>query len=170
MADSSVAITAGTGTPIDTRTETTNGQHRQVVVLGDPANNAGVCPVDPVAGATVNAVPHTSGGCSTHHRVAAATTNAVNIKASAGQIYHISITSAAAYMIYVKFHNTAIAPTPGVGVVRTVGVQAGQTRDVSLPRGSAFPTGIGMSIVKGLADADTTAVALNDCVVDVDYK
>lgn len=36
MADSSVAITAGTGTNIDTRTQS-GGDHRQVVVLGDAA-------------------------------------------------------------------------------------------------------------------------------------
>lgn len=36
MADSNVEITEGSGTNIDTRTET-NGQHRQVVVLGDPS-------------------------------------------------------------------------------------------------------------------------------------
>jgi hypothetical protein len=35
MADSSVAITAGAGTSIDTRTNP-DGEHRQVVVLGDP--------------------------------------------------------------------------------------------------------------------------------------
>lgn len=50
MADSSIDITAGTGTSIDTRTEASNGQHRQVVVLGDPSVNAGVAPVDGVLG------------------------------------------------------------------------------------------------------------------------
>jgi hypothetical protein len=54
MADSAVAITAGSGTDIDTRTEATNGQHRQVVVLGDPATNAGVAPVDVTAGLKVD--------------------------------------------------------------------------------------------------------------------
>lgn len=54
MADSSVAITAGTGTAIDTRTESTNGQHRQVVVIGDPATNAGVAPVDATSGLSVS--------------------------------------------------------------------------------------------------------------------
>lgn len=41
MADTAVAITAGSGTNIDTRTEATNGNHRQVVVIGDPSTNAG---------------------------------------------------------------------------------------------------------------------------------
>jgi hypothetical protein len=54
MADTAVAITAGTGTNIDTRTEGTNGNHRQVVVLGDPATNAGVAPVDVTSGLKVN--------------------------------------------------------------------------------------------------------------------
>jgi len=54
MADSNVDITQGSGTSIDTRTESTNGNHRQVVVLGDPATNAGVAPVDATAGLKVD--------------------------------------------------------------------------------------------------------------------
>lgn len=54
MADSSVPVTAGTGTSIDTRTEATDGHHRQVVVLGDPSVTAGVAPVDATAGVKVN--------------------------------------------------------------------------------------------------------------------
>ena len=54
MADSSVAITAGSGTSVDTRTEATNGNHRQVVVLGDPSTNAGVAAVDATAGLKVD--------------------------------------------------------------------------------------------------------------------
>lgn len=55
MADSSVAITAGSGTQVDTRTEGTNSNHRQVVVIGDPATNAGVAPVDATNGLKVDA-------------------------------------------------------------------------------------------------------------------
>lgn len=72
MADSAIAISAGSGTNVDTRTETTNGNHRQVVVLGDPATNDGIAPVDATAGLTVNlgtnndvtlaTLPDTSGG------------------------------------------------------------------------------------------------------------
>lgn len=54
MADTSVAVTAGSGTNIDTRTESTNGNHRQVVVLGDPSTNAGVAPVDATSGLKVD--------------------------------------------------------------------------------------------------------------------
>jgi hypothetical protein len=54
MADSAIAITAGTGTNVDTRTEGTSGNHRQVIVIGDPATNAGVAPVDVTAGLKVD--------------------------------------------------------------------------------------------------------------------
>ncbi len=54
MADTAVAITAGVGTNIDTRTESTNSNHRQVIVIGDPSTNAGVAPVDATGGLTVS--------------------------------------------------------------------------------------------------------------------
>jgi len=54
MADSSISITAGLGTDVDTRTESTNNQHRQVIVIGDPSTNAGVAPVDATAGVKVD--------------------------------------------------------------------------------------------------------------------
>jgi hypothetical protein len=53
LADTAIAITAGSGTNVDTRTEGTNGNHRQVVVIGDPATNAGVAPVDVTNGLSV---------------------------------------------------------------------------------------------------------------------
>jgi len=45
MADSSVAITSGAGTSIDTRTESTNSNHRQVMVVGDPVVNDSIAVV-----------------------------------------------------------------------------------------------------------------------------
>lgn len=46
MADSSVAVTPGSGAPMDTRTESTNSNHRQVICVGDPDDNDGLAPVD----------------------------------------------------------------------------------------------------------------------------
>jgi len=54
MADSDVQITEGSGIAIDTRTESTNGNHRQVVVIGDPSANTGIAPVDATAGLKVD--------------------------------------------------------------------------------------------------------------------
>lgn len=39
MADSNISITAGAGTNVDTRTESTNSHHRQVIVVGDESIN-----------------------------------------------------------------------------------------------------------------------------------
>jgi hypothetical protein len=54
MADSAINIDEGSEQAIDTRTEGTNGNHRQVVVLGDPAINNGVAPVDATNGLAVD--------------------------------------------------------------------------------------------------------------------
>jgi hypothetical protein len=110
------------------------------------------------------------GACSTAHLVAAATTNPTSVKASAGLLVGVRIFNLRATPIYVKFHNTAGAPVAGVGVVYTVAVQAGMSRDVLIPFGRYFSTGIAFTIVTGIADADANAVAANDCVVDVEYN
>ena len=65
MADTAIAITAGSGTNVDTRTEGTNGNHRQVIVVGDPATNAGVAPVDATTGLVVNIAPGIDKGSGT---------------------------------------------------------------------------------------------------------
>lgn len=55
MADTFIQLnTDGTGKKLDTRTEGTNSEHRQVFVLGDPATNAGVAPVDATKGLAVD--------------------------------------------------------------------------------------------------------------------
>lgn len=71
MADSAVAVTAGTGTNIDTRTEGTNSNHRQVIVIGDPATNAGVAPVDVTNGLAVQVIPALPAGTNAIGKLAA---------------------------------------------------------------------------------------------------
>lgn len=57
MADTAITITPGSGANVDTRTEATNGNHRQVIVIGDPSTNAGVAPVDVTNGLAVQIIP-----------------------------------------------------------------------------------------------------------------
>lgn len=71
MADSSVEITAGSGTFVDTRTEASNGHHRQVMVLGDPSTNAGVAPVDATNGLAVQIIPALPAGSNAIGKLAA---------------------------------------------------------------------------------------------------
>lgn len=112
-----------------------------------------------------------SGGSSYYHKVAAGSGDAASIKASAGQLYGVHVFNNAGYPVFVKFYDTASAPTVGTTtVVFVTGVQAGQARDVVIPAGLAFTSGIGIAIVKGIADSDATSVAASDCVVSVAYK
>lgn len=109
-------------------------------------------------------------GATIYHVVSAGSTNAANIKASAGRLVGWHIFNAADYPVYVKFHNTAGTPTAGASVVYAIGIQSGTASNFDDDDGIAFATGIGISIVKGIADADATAVLASDCVVNVNYK
>jgi hypothetical protein len=98
MADTAVQITAGSGTSIDTRTEATNGNHRQVVTLGDPSVNAGVAPVDATAGLKVdlgadNDVTVTSGTVSISGTVTVASHAVTNAGTFATQIDGAALTA-----------------------------------------------------------------------------
>jgi hypothetical protein len=109
-------------------------------------------------------------GASIYQAVAAASTNASNIKASAGRITGWSMYNNASYPVFVKFHNTASTPTAGSGVVYTIGIPPGKDANFDDDDGLNFATGIGISIVQGIALADTTALAASDCVVCIHFK
>jgi hypothetical protein len=108
-----------------------------------------------------------TGAASGTHLISAATTNPTVVKAGAGRLLGYVLANNAATMVYVKFHNQTTTPTAGTGVVRSVGIPAGRTITFSLEGGIAFSTGIGLTTVTGAADANNTAVALNDIVGDV---
>jgi hypothetical protein len=101
------------------------------------------------------------------HAVAASGPNATSIKAAPGVITSYEIFNRGQYAIFVKFHDTSAVPTPGAGVSRTIGVQAGESAEEVCF--FEFQAGIGMTIVRGIQDADATPIALDDCVVDVTY-
>lgn len=108
-----------------------------------------------------------TGAATIHHFVAAATTNALNIKASAGRVLGWQLANTTATWRYVKLHNTAGVPTAGAGVVQTIGVPPNGVAQGNIPAGLAFATGIGRTCVTGAADADATATAANDVVGDI---
>ncbi len=62
MSDTSLPVTPGSGVNVDGRTENGNGDFRQVIVIGDPSANAGVAPVDPVLGLSVQVTALPPGG------------------------------------------------------------------------------------------------------------
>jgi len=108
-----------------------------------------------------------AGGDLIHHMVSAATTNAANVKGSAGRLYGWSLSNNSASWRYVKLHNVNGVPTAGTGVVMTIGIPPGGSVTRDFARGVGFTTGIGRTIVTGAADADTTATGTAEVVGDL---
>jgi hypothetical protein len=108
-----------------------------------------------------------AGGTLIHHMVAAATTNAANVKNAAGRLYGWSLANTTATWQYVKLHNVNTAPTAGAAVAMTIGIPPNGRSDEVIPMGVGFTTGIGRTIVTGAADADATATTLNAVVGDL---
>jgi hypothetical protein len=105
-----------------------------------------------------------AGAASRSHTIAAASTNALNVKAAAGRVYGWHFANLTASWRYVKLHDSAATPTAGAGVYMTIPIPPNGQVSQSFPMGIAFATGIGRTIVTGAADADATAVAANDVV------
>lgn len=133
-------------------------------VSGTVTANAGsgTMNVTIVAGAT--------GGDSTFHLVSAASTNATNIKASAGKVTGWNIYNSNASARKVAFHNTAGTPTAGASIHSTVVVPGLAGTNVSFPDGIDFSSGIAITTVTDLTDAGNTAVGLNDLIINIYYK
>jgi hypothetical protein len=103
------------------------------------------------------------------HYVSTDGTNAVSVQGLPRVIRGYRVFNNANYPVYVKLHDTSGAPVPGSGVEYTIGVEAGREAS-AFPISLWFANGIGMTIVKGLADTDATPIAAADCVVDISYE
>lgn len=157
-----VLVTPGSGASI--ATDQIGSDHYQWIKLGWGPDDS-ITKVDSAVG---KGLPIQVGLMSTYHKIALATDNAASIKGAPAVLRGVHAFNKADYPIYIKLHNTAGAPVAGVGVVVTVGVQAGQRADVPFNR--AFSTGLGITVVKDLADAGTTAVAAGDSAIEVNYE
>ena len=106
MADSDIAITAGTGTKVDTRTVGAGtDEHRQVVVIGDPVTAANVVNVTASGGIeTIEDRPATA----TLANVSGSATN-VTLRASNALRLGLLLFNDSTASCYVKFGATASA-------------------------------------------------------------
>lgn len=86
-----------------------------------------------------------------------ASTNASSQKASAGNLFELSVSNPTATAIYVKLYNKASAPTVGTDVpVLTIPVAAGITVQPPLGNiGKRFTTGIAIAATAAAAATDT---------------
>lgn len=100
----------------------------------------------------------------------AATTNATSVKASSGVINHIAVGNNGASAAYLKIYNKASAPTVGTDVpIATLLIPAGSTIAPPIPAGIPCSTGIAYAITGAPADADTTAVLINQVTGFIGY-
>ena len=112
----------------------------------------------------------TTGGLSMHSITSAASTNATNVKASAGKLHGWVITNKAASNLWVKIYNTAGTPTAGSGtpVIRLmIPTGGGQTFNSDI--GITFGTGIGYTTVTTAPDSGSTSVAADDLQINLFY-
>lgn len=104
-----------------------------------------------------------TGAMSTAKIVAAATTNATSVKASAGRVFGWQLTNTTAAVKVVRLYNLAAAPTVGTSVpVYNIVLPANAVVTQAFPAGIAHTTGISYAITNAIADLDATAVAAND--------
>jgi hypothetical protein len=146
---------------------------RQACVIGDDTTYAGrakVTNAEPASTDYALATRRACTGATISKVVSAASTNAANIKASAGRVTGWVLANLTTDWRFVKFHNTAGTPTAGSGVVYPIAIPPGQQVTFDDDDGLAFATGIGISIVLGAEDANALAVGLNDVIGAIHYK
>ncbi len=103
--------------------------------------------------------------------ISAATTNATVIKASQGNVYGIEVFNNGAAARYLKFYNASSSPTVGTTTtVKVLMIPAGGGVMMSYPAGIQFSTGISIATTANLVDTDTTAVAINEMAININYK
>jgi hypothetical protein len=167
MADT-ITILDADGTPQIVATDQDPGtlEHAQLFKLAESANGSlALIPAD------ANGLLVKRAAASGYHAVAGATNNAASIKGTPGTVHALHVFNNAGYPLFAKLYDKATAPAPAVDTPkRTIGVQAGTGRDVLFGTGGlAFAIGIGIALVKGIADNDDTATATADAAIGVEY-
>ncbi len=111
---------------------------------------------------------NTGTGYSITRTLAAASTNATSVKASAGRVHGWYLFNTSAATKFFKLYNKASAPTVGSDTpVMTIPIPAGAGANVEFVKGITFGTGIAFALTGAVGDADTTALAANDVVLNL---
>lgn len=119
----------------------------------------------------VTVASSTTGGDSVYRIVSAASTNAANIVTGQRKVTGWYIYNSNASARKVNLYNLNVSPTVGTSTIAVAIIVPGlAATNVSFPDGIDFGTGISISTVTELTDAGTTAVALNDLIINLFYK
>ena len=126
------------------------------------------------SGAYVTSIPSlTAPALGTHSRISSADINAQTVKASKAVLYAFQFFNTTAAAKYVKLYNKASAPAPATDtalIVRRLMIPANGILSFHAEEGlGAFTSGLSYVITGAAADADTTAIAAGDVLVNIDY-
>jgi hypothetical protein len=119
--------------------------------------------------------PNTTGsnGTTPYKLISLATTNAVSLKNSGGNLYSVLAIGLTSTVRYLKLYNKASAPTVGTDIpVMTIPVPAntqGAGVALAFSIGVNFTAGIAFAITSGSADSDTGAVGAGDVILNLTY-
>ena len=169
------------GTTIDTNSGNKSAGTMRVVLATDQPTMTNPQPVTAAQSTPGNlqmvSQPHTSGGLTPYKLIAAGSTNATSVKASAGQLYEIVAENFSTSIRYLKIYDKATSPTVGTDTpIWTIAIPpasaSGQVGGVSktIPKGIALANGLAIALTTGLADSDTGGVTANDVVLNLGYK
>ena len=111
---------------------------------------------------------------STDSRWSTADTNLHTVKSAAGRVFRIEVMNTGSGAAYLRLYNKASNPAPAsdtpVRRYTIPGNTAGAGFVMEYLKGRYFSTGIAYDITGAAGDNDTTALAANQCVINVDYK
>lgn len=104
-------------------------------------------------------------------RIAAAGTNPLLVKSTAGSLYGLTCYNYTAAVKYLKIYNKATAPTVGTdNPILTIPIPPNDVRVLDFgPVGIRFSTGIGLAMTVNQADNDTVGVAASDLKANLSY-
>lgn len=164
------ATTAGTTTIVVQGSQSATAPpspSQQVVASGTVTANIGTgslaAGTNAIGDVGLQGRANATGAMSTAKILAAASTNATLIKASAGRVFGWQLTNTTAAVKVVRLYNLTVAPTVGTSVpAYVIVIPANGTVTASFPVGIAHATGISYSITNAIADLDATVTAAND--------
>lgn len=106
-----------------------------------------------------------------YHLVSAGSTNATNVKASAGKVHYVTCSNVNAAVRYLKLYNTAAAPTVGTTVPdHTFLLPVGGSFILSCDPPIDFSVGISFALTTEATDAGSTGVSASEHVVNIGYN
>lgn len=145
------------------------------LVGGDATNGLDVDVTRVTGTVTTSEVPATSGGTAAYSALSTAAVLTAQIKGSAGQVYGLQCFNYGAAEVFIRLYNQTGAPGSGDAaniVWRGLipGNADGAGAVIPLPPGLACGTGIGVRVTGLVADNDTTVLAANEVLVNVQYK